>query len=87
MKPALSNVRQKSQYATPPRVIVVADDDSASEALSLMESLESLGADAQMRFGAVPLADHSDAVIVAERRGYRVSRSHPILSQLQRIRR
>jgi hypothetical protein len=87
MKRALSNVRQDSPFATPPRVIVVADDESTSEALSLVEALESLGADAQMRFGPVPTGDHSDAVIVAERSGYRVARSHPILGQLQRARR
>ena len=86
MKRALSNVRQDSPFATPPRVIVVADDESTSEALSLVETLESLGADAEVRFGAVRPGEHSDAVIVAERRGYRVSRSHPILSQLQRAR-
>jgi hypothetical protein len=86
MKRALSNVRQESPFATPPRVVVVADDDTAGEALSLVESLESLGADAEVRFGAAGLGA-CDAVIVAERSGYRVSRSHPILDRLQRGRR
>jgi hypothetical protein len=86
MKRALSNVRQESPFATPPRVLVVADDESTGEALSLVEALESLGADAEVRFGAVRSGEHSDAVIVAEQHGYRVSRSHPILNQLHRVR-
>jgi hypothetical protein len=87
MKRALSNVREESPFATPPRVLVVADDESAGEAVSLAEALESLGADAQVRFGAVPAHDQSDAVIVAERRGYQVARHHPVLERLQLARR
>lgn len=86
MKRVLSNVRQESPFATPPRVLVVADDESTSEALSLVEVLESLGADAEVRFGSVPAGDHSDAVIIAEDHGYRVSRNHPVLSQLRGVR-
>jgi hypothetical protein len=86
MKRVLSNVREESPFATPPRVVVVADEESAGEAVSLAEALESLGADAEVRFGGIPTRDNCDAVIVAESHGYRVSRHHPVLERLQRVR-
>jgi hypothetical protein len=84
---ALSVVRQASPFATPPRVLVVADDETAGQAVSLAEALDSLGAEAEVRFGAVPTSDHCDAVIVASSRGYSVKRHHPVLERLQGVRR
>jgi hypothetical protein len=82
---ALSVVRESSPFATPPRVLVVADEESAGEAASLVDALEALGADAEVRFGASNFdLSHSDAVLVAETRGYRVTRHHPILENLKR---
>jgi hypothetical protein len=78
----LSDVRARSPFATPPRVIVMADDDSAGQAVALAEALEAAGADAEVRFGAAGSHDHSDAVIVAHRRGYSVTRHHPVLERM-----
>ena len=47
---ALSDVRAESPFATPPRVLVVADDVSAGEAVALVEALDAIGADAEVRF-------------------------------------
>ena len=82
---ALSMVRAASPFATPPRVLVMADDASAGEAVALAEALEELGAEAEVRFGAAKGHDHShpDAVIVAESQGYRVTRHHPVLENLR----
>lgn len=81
---ALSAVREESPFATPPRVLVVADDSDAAEAVALAESLEALGADTEVRFGEPRSYGHihPDAVIVAEPRGYRVTRHHPILESV-----
>ena len=81
----LSAVREESPFATPPRVLVMADDADAVEALELAEALDALGADAEVRFGALRNDhghSHPDAVIVAEPRGYRVTRHHPILESV-----
>jgi len=82
---ALSMVRAASPFETPPRVLVMADDASAGEAVALAEALEELGADAEVRFGSAKGNDHghTDAVIVAESRGYRVARHHPVLESLR----
>jgi hypothetical protein len=84
---ALSTVRELSPFATPPRVLVLADDDSAGNAVALAEALDAAGADAEVRFGAASRNDHSqpDAVIVAGRRGYQVTRHHPILERISRL--
>jgi hypothetical protein len=83
----LSAVREESPFATPPRVLVMADDADAVEALELVEALDAIGADAEVRFGELRQYDHShpDAVIVAEPRGYRITRHHPILESFLRI--
>lgn len=80
----LSAVREESPFETPPRVLVVADDSDAVEAVALAEELESLGAEAEVRFGEQWRREHlhPDAVIVAEPRGYRVARHHPILESV-----
>ena len=82
----LSMVRAASPFATPPRVLVMADDESAGEAVALAEALEELGADAEVRFGSEKCSEHShpDAVVVAEPRGYRITRHHPVLENLVR---
>src|SRR5215208_2357877 len=49
---ALSMVRAASPFETPPRVLVMADDTSAGEAVALAEALEELGAEAEVRFGS-----------------------------------
>jgi hypothetical protein len=82
---SLSLVRESSPFATPPRVLVMADDDSAGEAVALAEALEAAGAVAEVRFGTDKKHSYSDAVIVAETRGYRVTRHHPILESLSRV--
>jgi hypothetical protein len=84
MKRALSKVRESSPFATPPRVIVVADDESAGQAVALAEALDAIGADAEVRFGSDANRDHaqSDAVIVAGTSGYHVTRHHPILEKI-----
>ena len=84
---ALSIVREKSPFATPPRVLVVAEDDNAGQAVALAEALEAAGADAEVRFGADMGRgyghNHSDAVVVADGRGYRIARHHPVLESFR----
>jgi hypothetical protein len=84
---ALSVVREASPFATPPRVLVVADDESARQAVALAEALDALGADAEVRFSADMTHSNGqpDAVIVAEPRGYRITRHHPVLEGVQRF--
>lgn len=86
---ALSVVREASPFATPPRVLVVADDGTAGEAVALVEALEAIGADAEVRFSEDMYRDHShpDAVIVTDGRGYRVTRHHPVLESVLRAER
>lgn len=86
--PPLSAVREESPFATPPRVLVVADDHDASEAVALAEVLDAAGAETEVRFGDHPSYGylHPDAVIVAQERGYRVQRHHPILERALRVR-
>ena len=81
---SLSEVREQSPFVTPPRVLVVADDASAGEAVAIVEALDAIGADAEIRFHDDAARDHShpDAVIVAEPHGYRVERSHPDLERV-----
>jgi hypothetical protein len=87
MKPALSKVRENTPFATPPRVLVVADEGCAGQAIRLADVLDGAGAEAAVRFAED--AGHRsfqniepDAVIVAGRRGYRVERHHAILENL-----
>jgi hypothetical protein len=80
----LSAVREQSPFATPPRVLVIADDSDAVEAVALAEALDAVGADAEVRFGEQlhPEHIHPDAVVVAEPRGYRIAQHHPVLECL-----
>jgi hypothetical protein len=82
----LSAVREESPFETPPRVLVVADDADAVEAVALAEALDAIGADTEVRFGEHPSYGyiHPDAVVVAEPRGYRIARHHPVLESLVR---
>lgn len=82
---SLSAMREESPFATPPRVLVVADDHDASEAVALAEALDAVGADTEVRFDEHPSYGylHPDAVIVAGSRGYRIQRHHPILESLR----
>jgi hypothetical protein len=84
----LSAVREESPFAMPPRVLVMADDSDAVEAVALAEELDALGADAEVRFGEARLLGHlhPDAVIVAHNRGYHIARHHPILERVLRAR-
>lgn len=79
----LSAVREASPFATPPRVLVVADGADAVEALELAEALDEYGADAEVRLsGDASDDDHHqpDAVIFAgPRSGYHLTRNHPVL--------
>ncbi len=84
----LSAVREKSSFASPPRVLVVADDDTAGEALALAEALDSCGAEAEVRLTEDTTADEygdPDAVIVAGSQGekrahdFLASSRHPVL--------
>jgi hypothetical protein len=82
MKRALSVVREQSPFATPPRVLVVADEETAGQAVALAEALDEAGAETEVRFGEVAnLNSQTDAVIVASVRGYRVTQHHPILER------
>jgi hypothetical protein len=83
----LSAVREESPFATPPRVLVMADDADAVEVLELVEALDAVGAETEVRFGGERTHDHNhpDAVIIAELRGYRVTRHHPILESVLRV--
>ena len=51
MKLALSAVREKSPFSTPPRVIVLADDETAGQALALAEALDAAGTESEIRYG------------------------------------
>lgn len=83
MKHVLSSVREKSPFATPPRVLVIAEE-SAGSALSLMDALEAAGADAEVRFeGSHFDRANADAVIVTDGKTHRVTRHHPILDRLR----
>ena len=79
----LSVVREKSPFATPPHILVVADDDAALEALELAEALDEYGAEAEVRLGGdASDGDHHqpDAVIFAgPPSGYRLDREHTVL--------
>jgi hypothetical protein len=80
---ALSVVREASPFATPPRVLVVADDADAVEAVELAEALDAYGAEAEVRFSGDAADDRHnppDAVIFAgSRPGYPASRHHAVL--------
>ena len=68
----LSVVREKSPFATPPHIVVVADDEDALEALELAEALDEYGAEAEVRLGADASDDdhhQPDAVIFAGHSG------------------
>jgi hypothetical protein len=84
MKSSLSTLRENTPFATPPRVLVVAEEGRAGEALALADALEQIGAEAEIRFGDEPhLANnHSDAVVLAGVRGYRIARHHPVLENV-----
>jgi hypothetical protein len=72
MKRTLSLVREASPFATPPRVLVVADDAAASEALELVEALDEFGAEAEVRLSGYvsdDLHNPPDAVIFASTPG------------------
>lgn len=85
----LSAIRERLPFGTPPHVLVVADDDSASEAVRLAESLDQYGADAEVRFSDDHThSDHEpDAVVFAGKRGVRVARHHPVLETVLNFRR
>lgn len=82
----LSVVRAASPFATPPRVVVVADDENARHAVALVERLEAIGADAEVRFGAISPREHlhPDAVIIAEPSGYHFTQYHAGLERALR---
>ena len=82
---SLSALREQLPFATPPRVLVMADDHDASEAVALAEALDAVGADTEVRFGDHPSYEylHPDAVVVAGERGYRVQRHHAILDRIR----
>lgn len=84
---SLSALREGSPFATPPRVLVIADDHDAADAVALAEELDAIGADTEVRFGERPSYEylHPDAVIVADLSGYRVQRHHPILNGVRGI--
>jgi hypothetical protein len=79
----LSRVREESPFATPPRVVVMADDDGVAEAVKLAEALDAFGAEAEVRFSGDASADrHSppDAVIFAGTPStYQTGRNHSVL--------
>lgn len=79
----LSMVREASQFATPPRVLVVAAEDDMHEAVELAEALDAFGADAEVRAADDTRDDHHrapDAVIFAGATGgYHATRHHPLL--------
>ena len=88
MKLALSTVREKSPFATPPRIIIVGEEGYTGEAIHLADVLEEMGAEAEVRFGDDadfthgPFHPTPDAVIVASKRGYRIARHHAILDNV-----
>jgi hypothetical protein len=79
----LSVVRASSPFATPPRVLVVADDTDALEAVELAEALDEYGAEAEVRLSGDASDNHHsppDAVIFAGMlSGYHAARNHPVL--------
>jgi|GEM_PF-6375752 len=85
MKRALSTVRETSPFDTPPRVLVLADDETAGQAVALAEALDAAGAEAEVRFGEAANWNRlqSDAIIIAGASGYRVARHHPVLERLR----
>lgn len=84
---SLSALREGSPFATPPRVLVIADDHEAADAVALAEELDAIGADTEVRFGEHPSYSHlhPDAVVVADMSGYHVRRHHPILNKIRGI--
>ena len=63
---ALSVVREASPFATPPRVLVMADDADAVEAVALAEALDEFGAEAEVRLSGDASDDHHcppDAIV------------------------
>lgn len=88
---SLSAARAHSPFATPPHVLVVADEDTAGEAVALAEALDEYGADAEVRLTEDTTADehgYPDAVIVAGAQGatrarrYLSDAHHPVLVAL-----
>jgi hypothetical protein len=81
--PTLSVVREASPFAKPPRVVVLADEDGAAEAVQLAEALDGYGADAEVRLSGDGSDDrHSppDAVVFAGRRAaFRSAGHHAVL--------
>jgi hypothetical protein len=78
---SLSVVRAATPFATPPRVLVVADEDDVPEALALVEALDASGADAEVRLAGDAHTDHSDpdAVVFAGAPGrFRAAGKHPV---------
>jgi hypothetical protein len=78
----LSGVREEMPFATPPRVLVVADADDALEAVRLAEELDEYGADAEVRLSGDASSDRHtapDAVVFAgSRAGYRSGRNQAV---------
>lgn len=85
----LSDIRERLPFVTPPHILIVAEDDGASEAVQLAESLDRCGADAEVRFSDdhTHCAYEPDAVIFAGKRGVRVARHHPVLESVLSFRR
>ncbi len=54
---AISTVREGLPFASPPRVLVVADDENAGEALALAEALDAFGAETEVRLSEDTTAD------------------------------
>jgi hypothetical protein len=82
-QPTLSVVREASPFATPPRVLVVADDEGALRAVKLAEALDEYGAETEVRLSGDASDDHfttPDAVIFAgTSSSYHAARKHPVL--------
>ena len=91
MKLALSTVREKSPFATPPRVIVVAEEGFTGEAIQMADLLDAMGAESEVRFGSDadfthgPFHPAPDALIVVGVRGFRIARHHPILENVRAL--
>lgn len=85
----LSDLREASPFATPPRVLVMADDGGVVAAANLVQRLESIGADAEVRFASDVTRGyrehlHPDAVIVAGSRGYHFTQDNAGLARMLR---
>jgi hypothetical protein len=82
----LSHVREASGFVSPPRVLVVAAEGSAAEAVKLAEALDEVGAETEVRLSAGGRTDHHgqpDAVIFAGTPGsYPAAQRHPVLIAL-----